>query len=615
MRALLPTVLVSVVLGALFVPFSLTRVVDGDEGFYTYASALVLRGELLYRDFFYPQMPVLPYVYGLWMEGFGESWYAARTLSALLAVAGGVLLYRYLDARVARATAVLGVGFYAASIFVFEWFTVVKSYALATVLVFAAVSLIDRSSLAGAWSWVIAGVLVALAVGSRLYFIAVVAAFGIAILQSSERRRNMIAFASGFGFGAVPILAYLVIDPGRFIWNVLFYQGVRSSGGLVGNFSQKAEIAAGLIGVGAREQILGFQYLILLIGAGAAILLARRLSRPVPLPLWIAAAVGIASFLPTPTYLQYFSVTVPFLIAGTLPLVSAANVSRQGTHALLAVIALVFAFLGGINLHRHLQWSQSAALAPPSLGVSDIESVVAATRLINRYTSPGEEVISSWPGYMVGSHARLTGGLEFQFAAPTAAVISSAEARRYRLLGARATEALVSARRTRLVAYHNWLPPGFVRPDWQQALVSGGYRLLAQVGGTQIFRAPDREGRGTGNVELQATLTGRRRGFHGDPDGDGTALIFFAEAEAGKRICWAISLNRVDDAVAAHIHRNGRPSDRPPVASLRTTFVGSSCVNAPQLVVRDIRRAPEKYYVDVHTTRYWDGALRGTLKR
>ena len=39
------------------------RLIARDEGFYTYAAQLILEGKHPYIDFFYPQMPLLPYLY------------------------------------------------------------------------------------------------------------------------------------------------------------------------------------------------------------------------------------------------------------------------------------------------------------------------------------------------------------------------------------------------------------------------------------------------------------------------------------------------------------------------------------------------------------------------
>src|SRR5207245_9405636 len=63
--------LLAILMAAVFVPMSLYRLVDGDEGTYLLVSRLVAEGQLPYHDFFYRQMFLLPYVYGAWMQLVG----------------------------------------------------------------------------------------------------------------------------------------------------------------------------------------------------------------------------------------------------------------------------------------------------------------------------------------------------------------------------------------------------------------------------------------------------------------------------------------------------------------------------------------------------------------
>src|ERR1700740_731179 len=45
------------------VHYAQVRPIDGDEGYYTTAARLVWEGKTPYRAFFYPQGPLLPYIY------------------------------------------------------------------------------------------------------------------------------------------------------------------------------------------------------------------------------------------------------------------------------------------------------------------------------------------------------------------------------------------------------------------------------------------------------------------------------------------------------------------------------------------------------------------------
>ena len=64
----------------------LFRRVNLDEGWYLWASKLVYEGKVPYRDFPFPQSPLLPYVYGLVQRLLGQGLYQGRLTSILLAM-------------------------------------------------------------------------------------------------------------------------------------------------------------------------------------------------------------------------------------------------------------------------------------------------------------------------------------------------------------------------------------------------------------------------------------------------------------------------------------------------------------------------------------------------
>ena len=61
-RLLIPVFLVQLIP---FLTVARHRLIDGDEGFYLMASRLVFEHRVPYRDFFFTQTPLLPFVYGL----------------------------------------------------------------------------------------------------------------------------------------------------------------------------------------------------------------------------------------------------------------------------------------------------------------------------------------------------------------------------------------------------------------------------------------------------------------------------------------------------------------------------------------------------------------------
>src|SRR5439155_1982761 len=136
--------LLAILMAAVFVPMSFFRLIDDDEGAYLLVSRLVVEGRLPYHDFFYPQMFLLPYVYGAWMKLVGYSWYGARLLSAVFSVMLGLLVYRQ-TALVAgaRAWGVLAVVLFTFSSLAFGWYPLIKTLVLPTLLLFAAYAILS----------------------------------------------------------------------------------------------------------------------------------------------------------------------------------------------------------------------------------------------------------------------------------------------------------------------------------------------------------------------------------------------------------------------------------------------------------------------------------------
>src|SRR5882757_1777342 len=74
-----------VLVAALGLLFVVRGELNADEGWYLYASRLVYRGQLPYRDFSFTQMPLLPYVYGL-VQLVKPSLYLGRVVSVAFTI-------------------------------------------------------------------------------------------------------------------------------------------------------------------------------------------------------------------------------------------------------------------------------------------------------------------------------------------------------------------------------------------------------------------------------------------------------------------------------------------------------------------------------------------------
>jgi hypothetical protein len=111
---------------------------------------------------------------------------------------------------------------------------------------------------------------------------------------------------------------------------------------------------------------------------------------------------------------------------------------------------------------------------------------------------------------------------------------------------------------------------------------------------------------------LHATLSGNAE-VPKAGSGSGSARITL-DATKG-RICYRITLKGVGTAMAGHIHKGGSGVAGPIVVPLFTkpATQPKGCVTAKKTAIKAIRTHPSRYYVNVHTAKFPEGAARGQL--
>jgi hypothetical protein len=121
-----------------------------------------------------------------------------------------------------------------------------------------------------------------------------------------------------------------------------------------------------------------------------------------------------------------------------------------------------------------------------------------------------------------------------------------------------------------------------------------------------------------GGRSFTTTLTGAAEvPGPGDPDGSGTATITLNHGQG--TVCWQIWVSDITlPATAAHIHEApvgvAGPVDVALSAPDASGFA-SGCATVSREEIKEIIQHPEEYYVNVHTTDYPAGALRGQLSK
>jgi hypothetical protein len=122
-------------------------------------------------------------------------------------------------------------------------------------------------------------------------------------------------------------------------------------------------------------------------------------------------------------------------------------------------------------------------------------------------------------------------------------------------------------------------------------------------GGTAVAQVP----------QHHVTLTGAREApGPGDKNGRGE----FSWSLDGTRLCYLLSAKRIGTAAAAHIHRGKVGVAGPVKIELSApNHASAACVTIDAGLARNLRDHPRKYYVNVHTAAFPNGAMRAQLTK
>jgi hypothetical protein len=495
--------------------YASVRPIDGDEGFYTTAARLVWEGRTPYKDFFFQQALLLPYLYSWIWAVHPRSLVAMRILSAacggleVLLLGLALVCARRLPNKVVLAAfATVLLNPYSVS-----WNVVVETFAVANLLMTIATICLYIALRSGRLSWFFASAFalgVCVSARSLDGFLIPAVLLGVLFQESRSSRRfypKSLTFLAGALIGGLPMIVSFVRYPHAFIFNNLIYHhfdvGYMISGN--GVFSEGYQSVGHVAFVyfamiGVRLLIFHPYFTIQCILAIIGILSLRKL-RPqssgsnvgpytesdylyFQLALLMLVTYLLTALTLFPPFDQHFDcplvpLTIPFVAEGLRVMFRA---GRKPLIALALVAPILFAVEIGKESTRHS--------GHPLWQLSCYREV---SKIVESNSSPDDVVLSFWPGFVFESGRRYFPGLEDHFVYRVINKISPEERARYHVVSKDRVMRAITGRETSLLIIHPWileyyhdLSPRELR-EFHEA-VDANYSLISEIRGIEIYR-------------------------------------------------------------------------------------------------------------------------------
>jgi hypothetical protein len=224
--------LISVLYLFIGVCFVIFKPLYSDEGYYFWAAKNVWQGKLIYVDFLYHQLPLLPFIYAPFSDLGIYSYYILRFTSIIFTLLLIILIFRH----VLRITGNYNAAVFGALLLVFngmfiEWNSVIKMYSLDNLLCYMSFYIITTADLSKTEKLkiFICGLSLGIAANSRItYFAVCVIVFGYLIYNTYVLNRSKISiifhslyFLVGIAIPSILTLFFLISYNDDFLFGII----------------------------------------------------------------------------------------------------------------------------------------------------------------------------------------------------------------------------------------------------------------------------------------------------------------------------------------------------------------------------------------------------------
>jgi hypothetical protein len=405
------------------------RLVAGDEGFYTLAIRLVAEGDLPYSDFFYPQMPLLPYVYsGIGYFLGSPDWHTLRIIASLCAAVTACTAFCFLLSYTTWLIAACSLVTLLVSPLFFPWVVTIETYSLAAPLLLISVlvtetlrkSMLTRDTTrTDTLLTILVGASLSMATQTRLYSAAL-----LPLLYLYTPRQLKLWFLISFVGCSISAIGMFMLDPYQFWFNNLEYHLSRAHTPPARQIEDKAQMFLILLGFLPSQKFVGPNTAVLFWSGLVGTISCFRTHPVIALASMILTFI---SFIPSPSYYQYFSLIAPlWAILCGVQLFKIARTqigTRLHLQILLPPCLLIVGLLGyNRNLEKYLYNGKGVMGIPKGSDPANFTLLATnkVTERINARFGPSDVIFANWNGYLLGALAKPFPGSENIFGIRTA---------------------------------------------------------------------------------------------------------------------------------------------------------------------------------------------------
>jgi 4-amino-4-deoxy-L-arabinose transferase-like glycosyltransferase len=421
-------------------------------------------------------------------------------------VALGGLIYWHIERLYSRKSlACLGVLLYALNNLVLAWHTVVKTYALSNLLLFCAYLLVfpeaKRESL---WKAFLGGLLLALAVDTRLYLIGVAPVLMASLYYTGSRAGGRLkyvgTFVGGLALGLLPNLLFLSRSLDNYIFDNLGYHLIRDDASFADERRQRLQTFLSITNIQGSYDGAGPQFALLSLPAFAAVV-SRQVDRRLFFPLAMGLALFVICLVPSPTFPQYFCVCVPYMVivaVGFMATVARSlevgDEARRLLRAFGLLIAGIYVSCGILTFYNYDFSATGVEGVKARYNRFDyrIATVRQVSRELRHWAAKNEPVLSFWPGYVAECDCVPIEGMENDFGLRVSHKLTAAKADQYKLITDQEVQDLIKRHYPRVVVVgtvsgamvprgENWWI------EYRDLLRQNGYQLARAIGRTEIY--------------------------------------------------------------------------------------------------------------------------------